>query len=89
MANVIEVSEQYFGNYQGPLDVKLAPVVDLATLYATIKRKNRYVGMTVLVENDGTGGGPAEYWLIGGTANSNWVKKTAAGSLTLGGDDID
>jgi hypothetical protein len=85
----IEVSEQYFGNYAGPLDVKLNPVNNLDELYNNIKRKNRYLGMTVLVLDDGTGDGPAEYWLVGGTANNNWVKKTASGSLTLGGDDIE
>ena len=88
MSEIVEVSEQLFGNYGGPVDAKLAPVADLAELYSATKRKNRYLGMTVLVLDDGTGGGPAEYWLVGGTANGNWVKKTTAGSLSLGGDDI-
>lgn len=85
----VEVSEQFFGNYQGPLDAKLHPVADLAELFDKIKRKNRYVGMTVLVLDDGTNNGPAEYWLVGGTANSNWVKKTAPAAMTIDGDDVE
>lgn len=83
------VSEQYFGNYQAPLDSKLTPVQDLAELYAATKRTQRYEGMTVVVLNDGLGEGPSEYWLVGGTANSNWVKKTAPAVMVIDGDDVD
>lgn len=87
--STIQVSEQYVGNYGAPLDYKLTPVANLQELYSKVQRRQRYIGMTVVVLNDGTGGGPAEYWLVGGTADSNWVKKTVSGAIMISGDDVD
>ena len=88
MAEKITVSEQYLGNYQAPLDLKLTPVATKADLYTATKRTQRYVGMTVVVLDDGEGTGPSEYWLVGGTNDENWVKKTTSGTIEITGDDV-
>ena len=88
MADKINVSEQYFTTAGAPLDAKLSPVQNLAELYSATKRSQRYKGMTVLVLDDGTGEGPAEYWLVGDTNNASWQKKRSAGTIKITGDDV-
>lgn len=89
MADKINISEQYFSTAPGPLDAKLGPVQNLQELYAATKRSQRYKGMTVLVLDDGTGEGPAEYWLVKDTNNQAWEKKKTSGTIQITGDDVD
>lgn len=73
----------------GYLDAKMQPVETLTDLNA-ITRTQRFVGLTVLVLDDGTGNGPREYFLKDGTSNTHWVLKEYHTKLdTITGDDIE
>lgn len=78
---MIQITEQYYSTAKGPLDGKLAPVSTYNELIdlQRIPRKDRYVGLTVTVLNDGTSKLPVEYWLVGGTTNASW--KIKAGNI--------
>lgn len=60
---------------KGNLDPKMNAVETLPELYAAIPRKERRVGMCVTVLNADGDNEPHEFWLVGGTADANWVRK--------------
>lgn len=70
---------------KGNLDSKMNAVEDLDELLETIPRKERAVGMTVPVLNADGDGIQYDYWLVGGTADSNWEKK----GLAITGNDVE
>lgn len=76
-------------NYTGKgyLDPKTDAVNTLEELYELIPRKERCIGMTVTVLNSEGDSEPHEYWLVGGTANSNWVRKDT--NCFIEGDDVE
>lgn len=76
-----EISDQIYGVYQSPLDAKLAPVNNVSDL-VSIPRAHRYIGMTIMVLNKDIDEDPCEYWLLNGTRDCDWVKKTV-GSIDL------
>lgn len=69
----------YTGN--GPLDSKLTPVSTYNDLMR-IPRAQRYISMTVMVEDEGR-----EYWLRKGVTNGSWEVKQA--SIAIEGDDVE
>lgn len=78
----------YFGGKR-PVDALQIPLDTVADLNS-IPSKYRYIGMTATVLSgdtlDSNGKNiPDEYWLVGGTKNSNWVKKPSVidGKLSL------
>ena len=81
-------SNYYFGGKR-PVDAFQIPLDTVADLNG-IPSKYRYIGMSVKVLSgdtlDSNGKNiPDEYWLVGGTKNSNWVKKPSVidGKLSL------
>jgi hypothetical protein len=73
----------------GPLDVKIAPVKTFNDL-TLIPRTQRYVGMVVTVLSDENNSKrQTDYWLSGGTLNSNWVQKTSSSDIFISGDDVE
>ena len=81
-------SNYYFGGKR-PVDAFQIPLDTVADLNG-IPSKYRYIGMTAKVLSgdtlDSNGKNiPDEYWLVGGTKNSNWVKKPSVidGKLSL------
>ena len=70
----INVNSQYRLADGKPLDAKQTPVATPADLNK-IPRAQRYEGMTVVVLDYDGNGTNHEYWLVGGTANANWVLK--------------
>lgn len=77
--------------YTGPgyLDKKMQPVDTFEDLFK-IPRVYRFIGMEVTVKSDKNNNGEqAEYWLVGGTANSNWQLKDLTGINTQDKDGID
>ena len=60
---------------KGNLDPKMNAVNTLDELYAAIPRKERRIGMVVTVLNADGDFEPHEYWLVGGTSDSDWVRK--------------
>lgn len=78
---VTNYSNQIIYTGGGPLDGKLTPVPTYSELLK-IPRAQRYISMTVMVEDEGV-----EYWLKGGLTNSSWQLKTA--NVTIDGDDVE
>ena len=81
-------SNYYFGGKR-PVDAFQIPLDTVADLNG-IPSKYRYIGMSVKVLSgdtlDSNGKNiPDEYWLVGGTKNTNWVKKPSVidGKLSL------
>ena len=81
-------SNYYFGGKR-PVDAFQIPLDTVADL-SGIPSKYRYIGMTVKVLSgdtlDSNGKNiPDEYWLVGGTKNTHWVKKPSVidGKLSL------
>lgn len=74
------ITGQYYSTARGPLDAKLTPADSYEELQdlSRIPVANRYAGMTVTVLN-ANGGGPVDYWLVGGRTNGCW--KIKAGNL--------
>ena len=70
---IINYTDQIKFAGKGYLDAKLMPVDTVDGLYA-IPRTQRFEGLTITVLN---GGKPEEYWLVGGTADANWVLKSS------------
>lgn len=73
------VDLNYYYSGKRPLDLLQTPVDTVADLNS-IPSAYRYKGMTVTVLsgetlNDSGKNIPDEYWLVGGTKNSNWQKK--------------
>ena len=55
-----------------------------------IPRAQRYVGMVVTVLSDENNSKrQTDYWLSGGTLNSNWVQKTSSSDIFISGDDVE
>lgn len=73
-----EITEQLYLKSNAPLDAKLTPVDNVSDLN-NIPRSDRYLGMTIVVLNKGTGEDPCEYWLPKTTINAGWVKKENGG----------
>ena len=76
-------------NYSGKgnLDPKHDAVNTLEELYASIPRKERMVGMTVTVLNADGDFDPLDYWLVGGTSDSNWKRKDT--NNYIDGNDVE
>ena len=72
----ISVNSQYRLADSKPLDAKLTPVATVDDLYK-IPRAQRYIGMTVPVLNWDGKCTSWDFWLVGGTGNSCWQRKTA------------
>ena len=70
---IINYTDQIKYTGKGYLDVKMMPVASVEELNK-ISRTQRFEGLTITVLNNGN---PQDYWLIGGTANSNWVPKNS------------
>ena len=87
MAETIVTSQiRYTGG--GPLDKKLEPVATYQDLLR-IPRSQRYEGMVVVVLSDTSDSGDGErceFWLVGGTMNNAWQRKTA--DVRVSGDDL-
>ena len=68
------VADPFYSSGKAPLDAKTTPAASYEELKdaARIPIAERYVGLTVTVLSPT----PVEYWLIGGTRNSNWKIKT-------------
>lgn len=77
--SIINYTDQIKYSGGGYLDAKMMPVATVDDL-KKIDRTERFEGLTVTVLNNGN---PKEYWLIGGTSNSNWVPKDDFDSLRL------
>lgn len=82
----------YVYNGKRPLDIFQIPLDTVADLNS-IPSRYRYIGMTVTVLSGSTLDSkgkniPDQYWLVGGTKNSNWCKKPSVidGKLTLSAD---
>ena len=73
-----EITEQLYLKSNAPLDAKLTPVDNVSDLN-NIPRSDRYLGMTIVVLNKGTGEDPCEYWLPKTTGNAGWAKKENGG----------
>ena len=73
--------------YTGPgnLDNKMDAVQDLDELNAAIPRPERRIGMTVAVMNQDGDGKPHDYWLVQGTADTDWERK----GLEILGNDVE
>ena len=80
--------------YEGkrPIDLFQIPL-DTVDDLSSVPSSYRYIGMTVKVLSGSTLNEkgkniPDEYWLVGGTKNSNWQKKPSVidGKLTLSAD---
>lgn len=92
----IKYTDQLLYTGQGYLDKKMQPVNTFNDLLK-IPRAQRFVGMEVTVKSDENNGGvQAEYWLEGGTANSNWKLKDLTGieqggssNIKIEGDDVE
>lgn len=70
----------------GYLDAKMQPVQSYSDL-ANIPRAQRFIGLEVVVLSDANNDGKqSTYWLVDGTANSNWKIKD---SIEVSGDDIE
>ena len=83
------IDANYFFGGKRPVDAFQIPLDTVADL-SGIPSKYRYIGMTVKVLSgdtlDSNGKNiPDEYWLVGGTKNSNWQKKPSVidGKLSL------
>lgn len=77
----IGITSNYFYNGRKPLDVFDIPLDTVADLYY-IPAKYRYKGMTIIVLSGTTSDAqgnfvPEEWWLVGGTKDTNWVKKSS------------
>lgn len=77
----IGITANYFYNGRKPLDVFNIPLDTVSDLYY-IPSKYRYKGMTMIVLSGTTSDAqgnlvPEEWWLVGGTKDSNWVKKSS------------
>lgn len=70
---IINYTDQIKYTGKGYLDAKMMPVASVEELNK-ISRTQRFEGLTITVLNNGN---PQDYWLIGGTANSNWVPKNS------------
>lgn len=68
---IINYTDQIKFAGKGYLDAKIMPVETVDNLYA-IPRTQRFEGLTITVLN---GGNPMDYWLVGGTSDSNWIPK--------------
>jgi hypothetical protein len=68
---IINYTDQLKFAGKGYLDAKMMPVDTVDGLYA-IPRTQRFEGLTITVLNNGN---PMDYWLVGGTADANWVPK--------------
>ena len=88
MGSQLEVLKSYYRSGGEALDAKTAPVATPSDL-TLIPRSDRYVGMTVTVLNTNTDGVPVDYWLVGGTANQNWVLKKTSATIEITGDDVE
>ena len=92
----IKYTDQLLYTGQGYLDKKMQPVNTFEDVLK-IPRAQRFVGMYVTVKSDSNNGGvQAEYWLEGGTANSNWKLKDItgvggnnSGNITIEGNDVE
>lgn len=69
---IINYTDQLKYTGKGYLDAKMMPVKSVSDL-KSIPRTQRFEGLTITVLNDGE---PMDYWLVGGTSDSNWVKKS-------------
>lgn len=80
-------------NYSGKgnLDPKMNAVPTLNDLYSSIPRRERREGMCVTVLNADGDNKPYDYWLIGGTADTNWIRKKTGGDVEydVTGDDVE
>lgn len=70
----MNISEQFYYTGRGPLDSKMAPVENIDGL-KSIPRSERFIGLTVVVLDDGSGNGPREYWLK--ESLGSWVLKSS------------
>lgn len=78
---------QYAYSGRGNLDGKMNAVEDLDELNASIPRNQRAIGMTVPVLNQDGDNIPYDYWLVGGTRDTDWERKTASFPIT--GNDVE
>jgi hypothetical protein len=69
---IINYTDQLKFAGKGYLDAKMMPVNTVEDLYK-VPRTQRFEGLTITVLNNGA---PLDYWLVGGTSDSNWVVKT-------------
>jgi len=76
----IGITANYYYNGRKPLDVFKIPLDTIDDLYI-IPSKYRYKGMTVTVLSGTTSENgvviPEEWWLVDGTKDSNWKKKSS------------
>lgn len=68
---IINYTDQIKYTGKGYLDAKMMPVATVDDL-KKISRTQRFEGLTITVLNNGN---PQDYWLIGGTKDSNWTLK--------------
>lgn len=81
----INYTEQVKYTGKGYLDAKMQPVATKEDLM-NIPRSQRFVGLTVTVLDDGTGSGPADYWLKENV--STWEPKGDSIAVPISGDDV-
>lgn len=84
--SIINISDQFYYTNKGYLDAKMQPVATKADLQK-ITRSHRFIGLTVLVLDDGEGLGPREYWIKDKV--TTWVLKETSPQIKIEGGDVE